>query len=197
MDNNIGVSEVLGSEHDVHSVSPSASDRDHVEAASVEYYVRDLELTNEKIKWLWQRFMEFPQAWDDYMAGNFQAFCQVLGNRNSVFLEIFADREGKQPVGLLSASNIIPHHMAEVHCVFWDRSFQGRDEVAKDLLKTFFREFDLKRVSAFVPETNRPACKFAKRIGMRHEGTLRRAALYQSQYIDMIAFGLLREEAGV
>lgn len=188
---------MLGSEHDVHSVSPSPSDGNNVVEEPVEYYVKDLVLTNDKIKWLWQRFLEFPQAWDDYMAGNFQAFCAVLGNRNSVFLEIFSDQEGQRPVGLLSASNIIPHHMAEVHCVFWDRSFQGRDEVAKDLLKVFFKEFDLKRVSAFIPETNRPACKFAKRIGMRHEGTLRRAALYQSQYIDMIAFGMVREEAGV
>jgi len=141
--------------------------------------------------------LECPQAGEDSRAGNFQAFCAVLGNRNSVFIEIYADREGTKPVGLLSASNIIPHHMAEVHCVFWDRSFQGRDGTARDLLKHFFKEFDLKRVSAFIPEMNRPACKFAKRIGMRLEGTLRRAALYQGQYIDMMAFGMLREEAGV
>lgn len=199
MDNHTDQPEVLGSEHDIHSVhsSPSNGDNVVVEEKPVEYYVKELELTNEKLNWLWQRFLEFPQAWDDYMAGNFQAFCGVLGQRNSVFIEIYADYAGMRPVGLLSASNILPHHMAEVHCVFWDRSFQGRDGVARDLLKKFFKEFDLKRVSAFIPEMNRPACKFAKRIGMRLEGTLRRAALYQGQYIDMMAFGMVREEAGV
>lgn len=167
-----------------------------VAASAVTYDLVPLELSRHKIDWLWGKVSSFPQAWDDYHAGNREAFSTVLANRNNVFVEVY--RRGElEPVGMFSATNIVPKHMAEVHVVFWDRSFKGREVVAHDLLRRFVAEFGLQRIAAFVPETNRPACKFALRIGMRQEGTLRRAALYQGQYVSMMAFGMVREEVGV
>lgn len=184
MDNHSAHATLESSECDIHSVG------DSVVAGSVTYTFEPLVLTRSKVDWLWANVDKFRMAWDDYTVISLSSFCDMLIDRRNVFFEMLADG---RVVGLLSLMNVRPGHTANFHAVFWDRVFAGRHEAVHSWIASMTRELKLRRIAAFVPETNRPAWKFARRVGLKIEGLLHGAGMHQGRYVNVIALGALTE----
>jgi RimJ/RimL family protein N-acetyltransferase len=61
-------------------------------------------------------------------------------------------------------------------------------------LSWLFGDLDLLRVEMTTTPENQVVPAFARRLGFRHEGTLRSRNIERGQRVDVIWFGLLREE---
>lgn len=148
-------------------------------------------LTRAKADWLWSHVEQFRMSWDDHTVGTLENFSRMFLERSNVFEELYED---DKLIGLLGLMNVHPGHTGDLHVVFWDKSFKGRIDPIRKWLMQSISELRLQRVSAFVPDTNRPAWKFVKRLGFRIEGVLRKAAMYQGRCVNVVALGLLTEE---
>jgi ribosomal-protein-serine acetyltransferase len=120
-------------------------------------------------------------------------------------LEQFAANEGF-PAGLWHRGELAgaigfhridwPNQRAEIG--YWiSAEFQGKGIVtraARALVDYSFGGLGLNRVEIHCAEGNRKSRAIAERLGFRQEGVLRRSALLCDRYVDMVIYGMLKEE---
>ncbi|HJQ69918.1 MAG TPA: GNAT family protein [Blastocatellia bacterium] len=89
-----------------------------------------------------------------------------------------------------------PNRRAEIG--YWvSREFQGKGIVtraARAMVDYSFGELELNRVEIHCAEGNSKSRAVAERLGFREEGVLRRAALLYDRYLDMVIYGMLKED---
>jgi RimJ/RimL family protein N-acetyltransferase len=89
------------------------------------------------------------------------------------------------------------HRTAELQIRIGAATARGRGvgtASVRRLLALAFGELDLHRVFVHVFTTNVPAIRLYQKIGFRHEGTLREAALIDDRRVDVQVMGILRAE---
>ena len=67
-------------------------------------------------------------------------------------------------------------------------------ETAKAELRSVMREYDLRRISAFVPAPIHSVQRNLVQIGFAQEGILRDGTVYDTAFTDQVIFGLHRSE---
>lgn len=75
--------------------------------------------------------------------------------------------------------------------------FRGKGIVtraARALIDYTFDELELNRAEIHCAEGNRKSRAIAQRLGFRQEGILRRSGLLYDRYVDMVIYGMLKEE---
>ena len=85
----------------------------------------------------------------------------------------------------------------EIALVIGDRSVWERGvgtEVCRLMMDYAFGRLSLRRIQCATYETNAAMQKLAVTLGMREEGRRRQAAFKNGAYIDVIKFGVLRED---
>lgn len=135
----------------------------------------------------------FPYSYDqlkEYIEG-------VSSSRTDLVLAI-VEKENHTHIGNISLQNINNiYRSAEFAIVLGDRDYMGMGiskEAAKLIIEHGFKELNLNRVYCGTFETNVPMIKLAKFLNMKQEGIRRSAVFKNSNYIDMVEFGLLKEE---
>jgi RimJ/RimL family protein N-acetyltransferase len=113
------------------------------------------------------------------------------------FTLAIADPQTDEFWGEVIVHSIDDHHRrAEVG--FWvvpDQRRRGVGSRAVGLAITWlFQELDLLRVEMTTTPENQVVPALARRLGFRHEGTLRSRNVERGQRVDIVWFGLLREE---
>jgi ribosomal-protein-alanine N-acetyltransferase len=86
---------------------------------------------------------------------------------------------------------------AEFAIVIGDKSVWGKGygkEVGRLVLDYAFEVLNLRRVHCATFETNVAMQKLALFLGMREEGRRRQAAFKSNRYLDVVEFGVLRDE---
>lgn len=86
---------------------------------------------------------------------------------------------------------------AELAIVIGDKSCWGKGyakEAAKLICDHGFMSLNLNRIACGTFENNMGMCKLAEYIGMRKEGRRRQASYKQGIYLDVIEYGVLRNE---
>lgn len=131
---------------------------------------------------------EFPQAFDDFSKGSFDDFTQRFFVRSNIFVDIGPG------LGLGAGFGVRPGLDAVLHLVMFDRRLRGREWLFKDIMKYFFDRLNLRRMTMIVTEDAKTAIKLAQRLGFKHEGTMRQAALIDGNFLDMPVYGILKEE---
>lgn len=147
-----------------------------------------LVLTQEKMNRLWAKFSQIPAVFDDFTRGSPKAFFEIMVSKDAMFYEIGDE------VGIASAVAIRPRLDAIVHLTFFDRRLKGREKVLTDIMHEVMTKFQLRRLTAAVPCNRRIMIRYLRRLGFREEGVMRDAYLTEGRYLDMVLFGLLKEE---
>lgn len=145
-------------------------------------------LTREKIASLWEKFQQFPVAFDDFTRGNYDYFVRTMFAPDSMIYEIGDE------LGIGSATNVVPSLDAMIHLIMFDRRLKGREPVFFDILDDIFRRANLQRVTCAYPANRETGIKLIERMGFTLEGTLRKSRLHEGEYIDVHVYGLLRKE---
>lgn len=122
---------------------------------------------------------------------------QAHSSGTELILAIARRRDGRH-IGNIALQRIDPvSRCAEFAIVIGDRASWGKGyskEAAALLLHHAFETLNLRRVYCGTFETNTAMKRLASHLGMRREGRRRQAAFKQNRYLDVIEYGLLRNE---
>ncbi len=107
-------------------------------------------------------------------------------------------REGDRHVGNIALGSINRlYRSAEFTIVIGDKSVWGKGyskEAAYLLCDHGFSSMNLHRIGCGTFQDNEAMKKLARALGMKEEGRRREAAFKRGRYIDIIEFGVLRDE---
>jgi ribosomal-protein-alanine N-acetyltransferase len=106
--------------------------------------------------------------------------------------------EQRRHVGNIALKDIdLFYRSAELAILIGDKACWGLgygEEASKLLLRHAFSVLGLRRVGAGTFADNRGMRSLAVKLGMRQEGIRRKAAFKNGKFVDLIEFGLLKQE---
>lgn len=153
----------------------------------------ELELTLDKLNWLWREMRQYRSLFNDLTRGDWNNFCAVMLSPDSFWLEVVDPTE--EVVGLIYWTNLSQVIDAEAHVVFFDRKPAEKVELCKEAAKYFFlHNAQCHRMTATLPVIYHASIRLARKIGFRQEGVKRKSQLMGNQYVDEVIFGLLVSE---
>jgi RimJ/RimL family protein N-acetyltransferase len=117
--------------------------------------------------------------------------------RDCLILAI-VDSADQRHIGNIALQNIHPvYRSAELSILLGGASARGQGiglEAALLLCRHGFDALNLQRIACGTFADNRAMCSLAKKLGMAQEGVRRQAAFKHGAYLDVVEFGMLREE---
>ena len=149
--------------------------------------VRVMQLTSQKIKDLWAKSVE-SDLLDDNSERAFEIFYQKLIDPTTIILEV-------PPLKwVFFAYNTVPGMGAEIHISIWDEDLLGQRRLSKEALQWMVRQFNLRRLTAMIPDWSVEAKNMALKAGFKEEGNLRSFSTRKGKPYDLGIFGILKEE---
>lgn len=120
------------------------------------------------------------------------------GAGNAYELAIFEDAGSSEPIGIVGLYSIdFAHSVAELGVSVVRGDAQGRGfglEAHRRWVEYAFHDLGLERLTGTAKATNDRAIAIAERLGMTAEGRLRSHRFVEGCRIDVIVFGILRDE---
>lgn len=117
--------------------------------------------------------------------------------RDELVLAI-ALHEGDRHIGNIALQRIHPiDRSAELSIVVGEKDAWGRGyglEAARLLCDHGFSSLNLHRIACGTFEDNSAMQALARRLGMKEEGRRRKAAFKRGRYLDIVEYGVLRDE---
>jgi RimJ/RimL family protein N-acetyltransferase len=138
-------------------------------------------------------FMYFPLTEQDT-----QNKIEAMVKEEKAINFIIIDKETQQPVG--HTALVRPDwvsRMMTFYIVLLDKSVWGKGlgtEATRLVVDYGFNMLNLNRIQLHVNAENEPAKAVYKKIGFKHEGTLRQAMYKNKKYYDFWLMGILAEE---
>lgn len=143
----------------------------------------------ERVERLWDKLKDEDYAFDDTMRGNHEVLLASLFMPGTECYEI-GDLDG-----FVIVTGITPRVQATIHFAHWGTLTVAHiRKLGLQLMSDMFDRYRLERLNAYVPHHNDKVRRLATLLGYKLEGTLRRAFLYKGEYLDLYAYGILREE---
>lgn len=145
-----------------------------------------------KLQGFWGLLQKYPTLFSDLTRGDYDNFEQSMLAPTTLVLEV---REGSIPVGYFKFTDLHQEVDCNGHVVFFDRKPAEKVQLGKLVCKWMFDSFPLQRITAEIPEIYLHTLRFAERVGFKQEGRKRKAVCLGNRWVDLILFGLLREES--
>jgi len=106
-------------------------------------------------------------------------------------------KETGQIIGMISLDHV-SHEHKNAELGYWlGKQFWGQG-IAKEAIKLIlsfgFKELKLKRIYARVMHPNIASAKLLEKSGFTYEGTMRKMLYRRNQWLDMLWFGILKDE---
>lgn len=185
MDNNQHAVEVFSGECEVNS--------DRVLVEFDRWRAIELELTLDKLKWLWDTMQTYRSLFSDLTRGSVENFYAVMTLKDSFWMEI-QDMEGRM-IGLIYWTGLMQLVDCEVHMMFFDHRPAEKKAFCREVAKWFFTNFpQYNRMTATLPETYRATIRLALKVGFKWEGRKRQSQLMLGRRIDEVILGILASE---
>lgn len=156
-----------------------------------EFKVYELQLSWPKIAWLWQKMQEYKTLFSDLTRQDFGNFLNTLVAKSAYWFEIHKD---DQIVGLVWFTDTYQVVDMTVHCVMFDRRPAEKAPLLRELTKWMFANFPINRVTAVPPAIYFGTVNLLRKLGFSHEGTKRGAVLIGGKWIDILIYGITRNE---
>lgn len=113
--------------------------------------------------------------------------------RDAVHNFAAVDREGLVgSIGLMMKGDAIAEIGYWIGVPFWGRGYAS--EAAAELIRYGFDDVGLQRIYAGYYARNAASGRVMEKLGMKYEGTLRRHVCKWGEYLDVVCYGLLRDE---
>jgi hypothetical protein len=145
-------------------------------------------LTKEGAEELWERLKSQDYAFDDTTRGRGDIFIASMVAPRAMHFAFGED-------GHASAQNIVPKVSADIHFTVWNKvPISKIVEAGRELIKYLFDEYELNRISAFIPIFNEQSIRLATLLGFKYEGEVRGSFLTKGKYYSSVIYGLLRSE---
>jgi RimJ/RimL family protein N-acetyltransferase len=117
--------------------------------------------------------------------------------RNSLILAIILSEDDRH-IGNIALQDIHPtYHTADFSILIGDKSVWGEGvgkEAGRLICDHGFRSMNLHRIACGTFENNLAMQRLAVYLGMVKEGVRRKAAFKNGRYLDIIEYGVLRDE---
>ena len=121
----------------------------------------------------------------------------AIGTRDALVLAI-VPKEDHQHIGNIALQKIHPiYHSAEFSIVIGDKSAWGKGygkEAGRLLCDHGFQTMNLHRIHCGTFSNNKAMQRLAAYLGMKQEGVRREAAFKDGRYLDIIEYGVLKDE---
>lgn len=117
-----------------------------------------------------------------------QAFVNKIIDPQNIILDIGPG------LGIAAGFGVRPRLDMVLHLVMYDKKIRGREETYRQMIRYFFEQLQLRRMTAIIPEDARVSVKLCKRLGFSLEGTIRKGILRGGEYLDAYIYGVLKEE---
>jgi len=131
-----------------------------------------------------------PEAARDYI--------RFAAETRSDLVLAIVTREDHRHIGNITLQKIHPvYHSAEFSIVIGDKSAWGTGygaEAGRLICDHGFRAMNLHRIHCGTFSNNIAMQRLAAHLGMKQEGVRRQAAFKSGQYLDIIEYGVLKEE---
>lgn len=125
-------------------------------------------------------------------------FIQHAYDANSDIILAIILKETDQHIGNIALQRInLIYRCADLSWLLGDQEQWGKGyglEAGRLLLAHGFSALNLHRIGCATFDTNTAMRKLAQTLGMTQEGVRRQAAYKEGQYLDVVEFGILREE---
>ncbi len=145
-------------------------------------------ITKEEVEKLWGNLKSQDYTFDDVTRGRGDIFVAGMVAPQT---EHFAFGED----GHVSVQNIVPKVNANIRLVTWNKvPISKTVEAGRELIKYLFNEYELNRVSAFIPTFSDQAIRLVTLLGFKYEGEVRGSFLTGGKYYGTTIYGLLRSE---
>lgn len=105
---------------------------------------------------------------------------------------IVAERQLAGSIGLMMKGDAIAEIGYWIGVPFWGRGYAS--EAAAELVRYGFEACNLHRVFAGHYARNPASGRVLQKIGMQYEGTLRQHVCKWGEYLDVVCYGVLRED---
>ena len=142
---------------------------------------------------LWEQMNQFPQLFDDRFKGRYDLFTARMMAPTTVVAS-YRPTKGEPAKGVLYFTELWPRGSANFHVFFWDKTFQGREQVILDFWKWGFQTFDLHKIIIMLPYFAKYLRRLLREAGVVLEGKLREDYLHNGKWYDIYVFGILRTE---
>jgi len=133
-----------------------------------------------------------------YVREKAQAYIEKANRASDSLILAMVLQESNQHIGNIALQEINwIYKTAELAVLLGEKEHWGKGyslEAAKLLMTHGFNALNLNRIYCGTFETNVGMQKLAKSLGMKQEGVRRKAVYKNGNYLDLIEFGLLREE---
>lgn len=133
-----------------------------------------------------------------YSRENAEAYIRSVQASRSALVLAMVLREGDRHIGNISLQSIDwIDRSAEFAILLGDRSTWGKGlsrEAACLICRHGFQELNLRRIHCGTSEENKAMQRLAAHLGMVQEGRRRQAFFKRGIYLDLLEYGVLREE---
>ncbi len=155
--------------------------------------VRDLALTLDKARDLWEKYNEHRTLFTDLSKGNLENWVRFITDPDSFWLEL-VDTETGETVGLMYFRGMEQIVDIEMHAVTFDRKPAEKLELVREIIRWMFANFPINRITAPTASIYFSTKRLLERAGLTHEGVRREALLIGGKWVDRVWYGITRSE---
>lgn len=152
-------------------------------------------LSFERIQFLWNKMQGLDILFNDFVAGDFEKFLQhFIVESETGDIQAAGLIWDVDDIGIFIMNSIIPEQSAQIHYVFWDKRFRGREDLCREMMKYAMDKYNIHRLWTEIPLIANSSLQAADRIGLIREGRKRKAIMYKGVWVDTNMYGILRED---
>lgn len=159
------------------------------------YLVRPFEATPVNVSMLWSQAGKYSFLFSDLTLGDEQEFQRKILSPSVVICSItLRDRLGDEDIGIVYADEIHIGWAARAHYFFWDKIQSGRHRILLEMCRWFMDAFGLHRLDIEIMQYAYSALRRMHKMGVMIEGRKREAVLSKGRWVDLMTFGILRDD---
>lgn len=178
----------------LHSELESTRDKDGILliAEYSKWRVRELQLTPEKLAYIWEQMQLHKALFSDMTRDDKINFRNIITSKDTFWMEVLDDQDNL--IGLIYLMNMQWVIDAEAHIVFFDRQPAEKALLCRQVIQWLFENFPFHRLSATIPSIYFATIRLAKKIGFKDEGIKRESQLIGNKWVHEEMLGILRAE---